>query len=77
MIKEKNGKWLVTCVLCSWRAETNTEQEAQQELSRHLDVVHKQPSFTITERESPVTDDIKQGNLREAQKPQGITKKGT
>lgn len=77
MIKEKNGKWLVNCELCSWHTETDIEKEAQQELNRHLDVVHKQPTFKITEKDSPVPDDVKQGNLREAQKPQGITKKST
>ena len=77
MIKEKEGQWLVNCELCSWSTEASTEKDAQQELNRHLDVVHKRPTFKITEKDSPVPDDIKQGDLPEAEKPQGITKKRT
>jgi len=75
MIKKQGDKWLAKCELCSWSMEKNTEKEAQEEYNRHLDLVHKKPQMNITEKRSPVPANEKQGNLPEAQKPQGITKK--
>ena len=75
MIKKVGDKWLAECVLCSWRAEEEIEVQAEKELSRHMDVVHKKAESPIQERSSPVTDDVKQGNLPEGAKLHGITKK--
>jgi hypothetical protein len=75
MIKKEGTNWIVRCDICSWNTETKTEYEAKQQLNRHLDINHKKPARKIKEKKSPVTDDIKQANLPEAEKPQGITKK--
>lgn len=75
MIKKEGTKWIVKCDICSWKTELKTEREALQRLNRHLDMLHKKPLRKIKEKRSPVPADIKQANLPEAEKPQGITKK--
>lgn len=73
MIKKEGTKWIIKCDICSWNTEAKTEKEAKRKLNRHLDILHKNPPRKIKETNSPVTDDIKQANLPEAEKPQGIT----
>lgn len=74
MIKQVDGKWVAECKLCDWDTIEETEKGAREGLNHHIDVTHKKPTVTVTERRSPVKEENKQGNLPEAEKTQGTQK---
>ncbi|MBD3172809.1 hypothetical protein GF326_10085 [Candidatus Bathyarchaeota archaeon] len=74
MIKQVDGKWVAECKLCDWKTIEETEKGARKVLNRHIDVTHKKPTVTVPQRRSPVKEENKQGNLPEAEKPQGTQK---
>ena len=74
MIKQVNGKWVSECQLCDWNTIEETEKDAREALNRHIDVTHKKSTISVTRRRSPAKEEDKQGNLPEAEKPQGTQK---
>jgi hypothetical protein len=61
--QENDGNWLAKCDLCQWKTLESKRKDAENKLSNHINMVHKEGIKGIKKQKLPISPDKLPPNL--------------